>query len=221
MKIKNNLFKLLCRGLAFLDLLAGLGGVLFFTLGPYLFKGLLKAEWFSAVFINLLALPALVLVIGLVLMRPNRTGLMLSFFASILLFFNLFTSLLSKEPPFFLEQEAQPELVFLCHNLIPVTGSLFFGLQALACLLGAWQTKEASPGPASVALEATEIFCGNCQAPLKAMDTICPNCRVIIKGLQCPSCGYEGGQEDFINNTCPRCGAQFKNEETPQAKDFN
>lgn len=221
MKVKNNLLHLLCRGLGIFNLAVGIGAILFFTLGPYLFKGLLKADWFSPVFINLLAQPALMLVIGIVLLRPRRTGLMLSFFISIFLFFSLFAALMDKEPPFFLDQEAQTELIFLCHNLLPVAGSLFFGLQALVCLLGARQSQDVSPAPTPGVLEAPEIFCGNCQASLKPTDTICPNCKAVIKGLQCPGCGFEGDQASFPHNTCPRCGRQFGTEESSQAEDTN
>lgn len=50
--------------------------------------------------------------------------------------------------------------------------------------------------------------CGNCDKVVSKSTRVCPHCRVSLAGIRCKACSFVGGEKDFANDLCPRCGAR-------------
>ncbi len=49
------------------------------------------------------------------------------------------------------------------------------------------------------------FFCANCSTEVGPRTKRCPSCGKFFSAVTCPSCGYEGGAENFLKG-CPVCG---------------
>lgn len=49
------------------------------------------------------------------------------------------------------------------------------------------------------------ITCSSCNGQIERDARQCPHCGEWLSGIKCKDCGYEGREENFINNRCPVC----------------
>src|SRR5688572_837646 len=50
--------------------------------------------------------------------------------------------------------------------------------------------------------------CSNCRQAVSKSDRVCPHCRVSLVGIRCQNCGFVGGEQDFPNDLCKKCGSR-------------
>lgn len=190
-----------------LDILAGVVGCVFYLAGPALIPGMTGSEIFSSVFFISLAFPALVIIMGFVLLFKTKKAATLTMFAAMLLFINSLTALFSQGPPLFFSETAPPAVLLVFSVVTPLAATIFFGLHALAGLLGIMlKVGEPEQERTRAPVDHPEFFCANCNRPLAATDSICPSCKAVIRGIHCVACGFEGSNEEFTDNKCPQCG---------------
>lgn len=48
--------------------------------------------------------------------------------------------------------------------------------------------------------------CGRCGGAIHKDTKICPHCRANLAGIRCQNCHFVGGEAEFVNDRCPKCG---------------
>lgn len=54
----------------------------------------------------------------------------------------------------------------------------------------------------------TVYTCSRCNGVVSKSTRTCPHCHASLVGIRCTSCSFTGGEKDFANDLCPRCGAR-------------
>ncbi len=57
-------------------------------------------------------------------------------------------------------------------------------------------------------MSITVYSCSNCHKSISKSTRVCPHCHVSLAGIRCQSCYFTGGEKDFANDLCPKCGVR-------------
>lgn len=51
-----------------------------------------------------------------------------------------------------------------------------------------------------------EYRCKTCNGSIARDTKVCPHCGIFLAYIECQHCGFQGDEEAFRNDICPRCG---------------
>src|SRR3989304_7173578 len=124
------------------DILTGLGAAFFFVFASLFIPGLNKTDFFSTTFLVSLAIPGLMVIIGILVILNAKTGPVPAIFGSFLVITNSLSALFSRDAPYFLAPEASPALLTITHHVVPSVAIGYFSLHIVMSFLAMRKLKE-------------------------------------------------------------------------------